>query len=171
MGSCRSCALVARRDQGEAPDWDCIERTPRWDVVHCYGTSLEGWIVLVLRRHAATMADLTDAEAAELGPLVRDVSRGLAEVVACEKTYAAQFAEAPGHNHVHVHVIPRRPGMPPEERGPNVFSLLPRQALDDPSRREDLFALLREMRSHQPPDGAVGMSCDRVERLLGIDPA
>ena len=99
-------------------------RTAHWDFVHCFGTSIEGWIVLVLRRHAASLGELEDAEAAELGPLVRDVSRALTAVVECEKTYVIQFAEAPGHNHVHVHLIPRRPDMPADERGPNIFKFL-----------------------------------------------
>lgn len=56
-----------------------------------------------------------------------------------------------------------------EEAIPALAGLTPRQALDDPTRREDLFALLRELRSHEPPRGAVGMSADRLEQLLGID--
>jgi hypothetical protein len=52
---------------------------------------------------------------------------------------------------------------------PALGGLTPRQALDDPTRREDLFALLREMRGHELPGGAVRMSADRVERLLGIE--
>ena len=99
-------------------------RAAHWDVVHCFGTSIEGWIVLVLRRHAASLAELEDGEAAELGPLVRNVSRALTAVVECEKTYVVQFAEAPGHNHVHVHLIPRRPDMPVDGRGPNIFKFL-----------------------------------------------
>lgn len=56
-----------------------------------------------------------------------------------------------------------------DEPVPALGNLTPRQALDDPTRREDLFALLREMRSHEPPEGAVGMSIDRLEQLLGIE--
>lgn len=55
-----------------------------------------------------------------------------------------------------------------DESIPALGHLTPREALDDPTRREDLFALLREMRSHELPEGALGMSVDRVERLLGI---
>lgn len=106
MDECRTCWLLARRDAGEAPDWDCVVRTDTWDVVHCDNTSLLGWTVLVVRRHVAAIADLTDEEAAALGPLVRDVSRSLHELVGCEKTYVIQFAEHPQHRHVHVHVCP-----------------------------------------------------------------
>jgi diadenosine tetraphosphate (Ap4A) HIT family hydrolase len=80
--------------------------------------------VLVLRRHVATLAEMTDEEAGELGPLVKLVSRTLAEVVGCAKTYVAQFAEDPLHRHVHFHVIPRAPDQLEEFRGPGVFAAL-----------------------------------------------
>jgi len=121
---CHTCELVARRDRDEAPLWDRILRTPHFDVVHAYNTSLAGWIVVVLRRHLASVAGLSDAEAAELGPLLRDFSAALEEVTGCEKTYVMQFAEASGHHHVHWHVVPRSPEMPQEHRGAGVFHYL-----------------------------------------------
>jgi len=124
VAGCRTCELQARRDRGGAPDWDAIVRTEAWDVVHCDATSVLGWTVLLLRRHVAAVADLTDGEAAALGPLVRDVSRALHEICGCEKTYVVQFAEHPQHRHVHVHVIPRAPDLPDGRRGPGIFSLL-----------------------------------------------
>jgi hypothetical protein len=56
-----------------------------------------------------------------------------------------------------------------DESVPALGGLTPRQALDDPTRREDLFALLREMRSHELPEAAIGMSVARLEQLLGIE--
>lgn len=99
-------------------------RTPSWDIVHAYGTALEGWTVLVARRHITAVADLTDDEASELGPLVKLVSQALHETVECEKTYVVQFAEHSDHPHVHVHVIPRSVGLPEAQRGPGIFELL-----------------------------------------------
>ena len=99
-------------------------RTEHWDVVHAYDSSLLGWLVLVCREHRSSLADLTESEAAALGPLVRSVSIALPDVCGCEKTYMAQFAEHPEHPHVHVHVVARRPSLPPERRGPNVFAEL-----------------------------------------------
>jgi diadenosine tetraphosphate (Ap4A) HIT family hydrolase len=96
-------------------------RSRSWDVVHCQGTSLTGWIVLVLGRHVTTMAELTQDEASELGLLVVAVSRALPAIVDCQKTYVVQFAEHPLHPHVHVHVIPRAAEAPAFERGPAVF--------------------------------------------------
>jgi diadenosine tetraphosphate (Ap4A) HIT family hydrolase len=119
--SCRSCELIERRDRGEAPSWDDIWRTPHWDVVHSYDTSHEGWLVLVLRRHITSMAQLTDDEAVELGRLARDVSAAVEHVLACKRTYIVEFAENPKHDHVHVHVIARPDNLEPRLRGPGIF--------------------------------------------------
>ena len=98
-----------------------IHRSPYWDVVHAFGTGVEGWLVLVLRRHATSLAELTDSEAGELGPLIKRFSAALQVVLGCSKTYIAQFAEAEGHPHVHVHLIARHPDQPPEWNGPGIF--------------------------------------------------
>ncbi len=124
MTECRTCELVERRDAGAAPAWDRIARTPGWDLVHAYDSAIEGWMVLVVRRHITAVAELSDAEAQELGPLLKQVSHTLHEVVGCAKTYVAQFAESPHHPHVHVHVIPRSGEQADELRGPRIFSQL-----------------------------------------------
>lgn len=121
---CRTCELVVRRDRGEAPPWDLIARTASWDVVHCYGTSIEGWLVLVLREHRSAIAELTDVESREIGPLLTLASTALHEQLGCVKTYVAQFAEHPMHPHVHFHVIPRRADDSDDFKGPRVFERL-----------------------------------------------
>ena len=121
MQGCKTYELIARRDSGDAPLWDEILRTPFWDVVHNYDTSLPGWLVLVARRHLTAVDELTEAEALELGSLLRRGSRALKEVVGCEKTYVLQFAEHSQHPHVHVHVVPRMADMPAEYRSTGVF--------------------------------------------------
>lgn len=147
---CHTCQLLADRDRGGAPDWDSIIRTPGWDLVHSFNTSLEGWLVLVARRHIAALADMTEAEAEELGPLVRRVSLALHAVTGCEKTYVVQFAESPDHRHVHVHVVPRMADQPLERRGPGVFGYLGADESDciDEVRMNELAVALRaELRS------------------------
>ena len=124
MSDCRTCELIERRDRGEAPPWDSILRTDRWDVVHAYDTSHEGWLVLVVRRHIGSVADLTEDEAVELGRLIRSVSQALQVVLGCPKTYVVQLAEHPLHPHVHVHVIARPDDLPKLHRGPGIFAKL-----------------------------------------------
>ncbi len=145
MTDCKTCALVERRDEGTAPPWDSIMRTPGWDVVHSYNSALEGWLVLVARRHLTALAELTDAEADELGPLIRRVSLALHEVTGCAKTYLAQFAEHPDHRHVHVHLIPRAADHPVGAIGPNVFRLIG-DGVGEPVGRERMDELAADLR-------------------------
>jgi diadenosine tetraphosphate (Ap4A) HIT family hydrolase len=124
LEECLTCELMQRREAGGAPLWDDIYRTPYWCVVHSFNTALPGWLVIVCRRHIAALDELTEAEAVDLGVLLRRVSLALREATGCVKTYVAQFAEAQGHQHVHVHVIPRMADQPPERRGAQVFRYL-----------------------------------------------
>lgn len=124
MIDCRTCELTVQRDKGEAPLWDNIFRAHYWDVVHSYNTSLPGWLVLVARRHIAAIDEMSEAEAAELGSLLRQVSLSLKQVTGCLKTYVMQFAEHPRHPHVHFHVVPRLKDQPDTHRGPRIMNYL-----------------------------------------------
>lgn len=68
----------------------------------------------------ATLTELDPKAAAELGPLLRDLSRALAEILGCVKTYVL-LAEAEGFGHFHL--IPRMPDQPVELRGPGIFQM------------------------------------------------
>ena len=124
MKPCRTCELVARRKAGAAPLWDCIYQTAYWDVAHSYDTALPGWLVLVARRHITAIDELTEAEAMELGQLIRRTSLALKEVTGCLKTYVVQFAEQAEHPHVHFHIIPRMRDQPEERHGALIFGYL-----------------------------------------------
>lgn len=142
---CRTCEWVARRDRGEAPRWDQILRTKHWDVVHCWPTRHEGWLVLATRIHRSSIAELNDGESEELGPLLRLVSQALGEKVGAVKTYVAQFAEHPLHPHVHFHVIPRAVDHPDALMGPRVFDQLGDETSAVPeARMNELAAAVRE---------------------------
>jgi diadenosine tetraphosphate (Ap4A) HIT family hydrolase len=76
------------------------------------------------RRHVLALDELTPAEAAGLGPVLRAVTAALREVTGCDKTYVALFAEAEGFGHVHFHVVPRHASLDRELRGPRIFALM-----------------------------------------------
>ncbi|MCY3781571.1 MAG: HIT family protein [Chloroflexi bacterium] len=121
MSACKSCERLANRDRGEAALWDNIYRSAYWDVVHAYNSSYLGWLVLVLRRHAEAIDELTADEAGELGNLLRRVSLALKQQLGCSKTYVMQFAESAEHPHVHFHVVARMPEQAPEDRAYRIF--------------------------------------------------
>ncbi|MHB1594562.1 MAG: HIT family protein [Streptosporangiaceae bacterium] len=116
-----SCAADGRPG---LPPRERIYRDAHWRVAHAFGTALPGWLVVLPRRHVLAPDELTAAEAAGLGPLLRAVTAALREVTGCQKTYVALFAEAEGFGHVHFHVIPRQAGLDPALRGPRVFALM-----------------------------------------------
>jgi hypothetical protein len=51
---------------------------------------------------------------------------------------------------------------------PALGGLTPRQALEDPTRREDLLSLLREFDEMPIPPGGYGFNVDRIRALLGL---
>ena len=118
---CYSCDHEA---PAEWPPREAIWTSSRWRVTHAFDTSLPEWLVVVPRRHVTAFADLDDAEAAELGPLLVALGRALGQVVGCVKTYVMQFAEAEGHGHVHFHIVPRMADQPAERRSMGIFGYL-----------------------------------------------
>lgn len=95
-----------------------------WQVEHAYPSKLVGWLVVVLRRHAIALHELTSAEFAELGQVLELTVRLLHETLGPAKEYAACFAEARGFEHIHFHVVPRAHDMPEELMGAGSFELI-----------------------------------------------
>ena len=124
MAAESTCLSCMADSQPDLPPRERVYVGPRWRVAHAFGTELPGWLVVFPRRHVVALDELTAAEAADLGPLLRDVSCALRKVTLCEKTYVALFAEAEGFEHIHFHLIPRHANLDHELRGPRVFGLL-----------------------------------------------
>ncbi len=119
---CGTChALCGEISLTNAPR---ILETPHWIVEHGHPTEILGWLVVVLNRHCAAIHDLTPEELTSLGAVLGQVTRALHAILDTEKEYVIQFAEAPGHTHVHFHVIARLPDWPDALRGNRVFSAL-----------------------------------------------
>ena len=147
MSKCLSCRRLADRDRGAAALWDNIYRSAYWDIVHAYNSSYLGWLVLVLRRHAEAIDELTAEEAQELGTLLRRVSLALKQELGCSKTYVMQFAESPDHPHVHFHVVARMPNQAPDDRAYRVLRHLG-VPVEQRCGEEQLNQLARRLRTH-----------------------
>ena len=119
--------------------------TTHWRVEQGHPTTVRGWLVVVLHRHAPALHDLTGDEWAELATVLAACCDALREVVAAEKEYVMQFAEAEGHQHVHLHVVPRLPEWPHELSGPRVMDALhPKDA--EPLTLEEVGPTLEALR-------------------------
>ena len=81
-----------------------IHRTTHWLVEHAVGALPAGTLIVKPERHVLHVGDLTDAEAAELGPLIRDASRVAAELVDADQVYNCLWSHA-GRTPVHIHYV------------------------------------------------------------------
>jgi diadenosine tetraphosphate (Ap4A) HIT family hydrolase len=89
-GMCHICELNAEGDR--LPFSERLYVNDNWRVAHGR-SSLPGWLVVALRRHAQAIDQLTAQEAEELGSILRAAGIALKRIVGCEKTYVMLFAE------------------------------------------------------------------------------
>ena len=105
---CTACAEIA--GEGSAPG-GIIHDDGMWFVSHHTGPFTDpGELIVKLRRHCESLAELTPAEAQALGPVLRAAVAALERVVAAERIYAMSFNERV--RHVHFLLLPRTRGMP-----------------------------------------------------------
>ena len=95
-----------------------------WLVEHAYPIQRVGWLVIVLKRHAEALHDLSTEEFAELSRLQSLATRFLFEELGCQKEYISCYGEAEGFAHIHFHVFAKPANLLEELKGGNSFSLL-----------------------------------------------
>jgi diadenosine tetraphosphate (Ap4A) HIT family hydrolase len=105
---CLACDVVAGRI---LPPGGIIHDDGTWVLTHSIGpVVLRGWLILEPRRHVEHLAELSEDEAATLGPLIARASTALMRALEPERVYACSFGELV--RHVHWYLIPRYQGMP-----------------------------------------------------------
>jgi diadenosine tetraphosphate (Ap4A) HIT family hydrolase len=105
---CSACAEIA--GEVTAPGGTVFD-DGLWFVSHHTGPYTDaGELIAKTRRHCESLADLTAAEAAALGPLLRSCVGALTRVVVAERIYAVSFNER--IRHVHFLLLPRTADMP-----------------------------------------------------------
>jgi diadenosine tetraphosphate (Ap4A) HIT family hydrolase len=85
---------------------------------------LKGWLVIVLKRHAEALHELTREEFTELGELQAPAVSILHEDLDCAKEYAVCFAEKEGFQHIHFHIIARSRDLLDELKGTKIFAMI-----------------------------------------------
>ncbi len=122
MDGCRTCAsLQGERRISPGPT---IHDGAYWTVEHAYPCARLGWLVLVLKRHAEALHELTREEFAELADLTERTSTLLRRETGCQKEYLMCLAEGEGFKHIHVHLVAKPADLPAEFTGPRIFALL-----------------------------------------------
>jgi diadenosine tetraphosphate (Ap4A) HIT family hydrolase len=96
------------------PPGGVILDTGHWRVEHTFGSLGVGTLIVKPRRHVLHVGELHDDEAAELGPLLRDVSRVAQELGDADQVYVCLWSHADGvPHHIHFVVQPVRAGTTP----------------------------------------------------------
>lgn len=123
-----SCEICERESADEEPPGGWVLRTDLWSVCVAPGFEAPGWLFVELRRHAEGPMGMDDAEAAELGGLIRDLSVAIQATTEAERVYVLAFGEL--YPHFHVTLVPRMPFAPDDEKGAPLW--LKRPELCDP---------------------------------------
>jgi len=105
---CSMCDEVAGRI---VPPGGVVYRNEWWEVAHHLGPETDpGELIVKLRRHAESLAELTPQEAAAMGPVLRAAVAAVERVVRPERVYVACYGER--LRHVHFFLLPRTTGLP-----------------------------------------------------------
>lgn len=111
-----------------------------WQIEHANPTSIKGWLVCILKRHANALHELDGYEFTELAKLQRIATLALHEVLQSEKEYAVCFAESEGFQHIHFHIIARPKDLPGENKGSLIFSCIGK-GVAEPLSADDIINL------------------------------
>jgi diadenosine tetraphosphate (Ap4A) HIT family hydrolase len=125
---CLACDLAAGR---QPLPGGLIHRTDSWLVEHCVGPLGPGTLIVKPERHVTSVADLSPAEAAELGPLLRQASWVASQTVAAEQVYNCLWSHAggvPGHIHYVVQPVTRQQMAAHDCYGPSIQVAMSRAA-------------------------------------------
>jgi diadenosine tetraphosphate (Ap4A) HIT family hydrolase len=115
-----ACELCADSD-GSVPGvlTPTMYEDQEWLVGVLRGFEVPGWVTIVPRRHITFAAELSDAEAQTIGPLLRRATKAIRDTVACEKVYTVAFGELFPHWHLLLMAVPA--AMREQARGPALF--------------------------------------------------
>ena len=101
MGDCMACQLSS----GDLPlPGGHIFRTRFWLVEHCVGPLGLGTLIVKPERHVTSVADLSEDEAIELGPLLWRTSQVASQLVEADQVYNCLWSHAGGEP-VHIHYV------------------------------------------------------------------
>lgn len=101
---CLGCDLLAKR---VALPGGVIVDTGTWVVNHCVGPLNIGTLIVAPRRHVTAVAELSETEATELGPLLVRTSRVVEDLCSPEQVYVCLWSHGNGlRKHLHIVVQP-----------------------------------------------------------------
>jgi diadenosine tetraphosphate (Ap4A) HIT family hydrolase len=95
-----------------------------WIVEHAYPIKVKGWLVIVLKRHAESLHELSYEEFIELSKIQSKVIQLLFRELNCDKEYVSCFAEKGHFRHIHFHIFAKPKELPNEYQGTHSFAFI-----------------------------------------------
>ena len=98
MTECYACSLA--NDQNLIGG--AIAETQLWRVEHCMGPLGVGTLIVKPKRHVLHVWELSEAEAKEMGSILKEASGIVKAITDCDQTYICLWSHAgwtPGHIH------------------------------------------------------------------------
>jgi diadenosine tetraphosphate (Ap4A) HIT family hydrolase len=106
-------------------------------------TPVKGWLVLTSERHARAWYELTQQEAASLGPFARDVMNAQLKALGAEHVYALALGDV--LQHFHLHLVPRFANTPLHHRGRAAFDAPASDSVSEAEVQEAAQAVRRSL--------------------------
>jgi len=101
VNGCLACDLASGRQHLPGGR---IHESQFWIVEHCVGPLGVGTLLLKPKRHVTRLAELTDRENVELGPLLAQTARVVDSLTVADQVYACLWSHA-GAVPVHIHFV------------------------------------------------------------------
>ncbi len=147
MNGCMACDLSA--GWMELPGGEIL-RSGSWVIEHCIGPLGVGTLIMKPLRHCLGLWDLTDAEAAELGPFTRLAISAIKELTDADQVFSSLWSFSggePGHIHYVLQPVTK--------------------SLRDSIGKSGPFIQTAMFEANQTPDaGEVAEFCDRARRWI-----
>ncbi len=143
---CRVCRFNA----GEDPEGgETVFENDLW-LLRQRGRGVPGWMVLQTQRHSPGIAYFDEAEAGNLGLMLRHVEKTLEEITSALRVYTANLGEQ--SNHFHCHIVPVYDKMPLDAISWKVFELhRTPTVMPDAAEVERVSRAFRTALSKNPP--------------------
>jgi diadenosine tetraphosphate (Ap4A) HIT family hydrolase len=117
MSDCLACDLTS--GEAELPG-GLIFETPGWRVEHCVGSLGVGTLIVKPKRHVTVLAELTETEAAEMGPLLWRTAAAVHELAEPAQVNVCLWSRGPVHIHYVVQPELRQGADEITEHGPKL---------------------------------------------------
>ena len=122
MTDSKPCPICVFSDASPDTDSGIVYQDEHWVARTISGTpAVAGWLLLQSRRHIGDSSEMSAAEAASFGPVLKRTSQVVREVTGALRIYMGSLNE--GNPHFHTHILPRLPEMPNGALGWNAFGL------------------------------------------------